>query len=191
MALAARTVAVPMTLAEFLEHALPDARTELVRGELRVTPPPGAPHGVAVSNLVWLLSIHVRERALGRVFGDGVGYELASFANTVRVPDASFVAAGKLPADGVRPGLLTVAPDLAIEVLSPSETASEVEEKLSDYLTSGAAVWVVDPVRRTVMVVLPDQPVRWLGESDQLDGGLVVPGFRCAVSAIFEGIARQ
>ncbi len=92
---------------------------------------------------------------------------------------------------GIGPGLLQLAPDLAIEVLSPSETASELQEKLDDYKAAGTAlVWVVDPVRRTVMVVASDAPVEWLHEADVLEGGDVVPGFSCPVAAIFEGIAR-
>ena len=87
--------------------------------------------------------------------------------------------------------MLKLAPDLAVEVLSPSETASELEEKLDDYLVSGTRlIWIVNPVRRTVMVVSNDAPVRWLREGETLDGGAVVPGFSCAVAEIFEGIAR-
>jgi Uma2 family endonuclease len=181
-----------MTVDEFLVHSVPDGKAELVRGELRVTPPPGAPHGVAAINLILLLGVHAREREFGRVFGDGFGYELLRLPRTVRVPDGSFVRADRLPEAGIGPGLLKFAPDLAIEVLSPSETASELEEKLDDYLVSGTLlIWVVDPVRRTVMIVSADAPVRWLREGDTLDGGGVIPGFACAVSDIFEGIARD
>ena len=96
-----------------------------------------------------------------------------------------------LPPEGLRPGLLKLAPDLAIEVLSPSETASDVQEKLDDYKAAGTSlVWVVDPERRTVMIIPSDAPVRWLHKGDTLDGGEVIPGFTCPVSEIFEGIAR-
>jgi Uma2 family endonuclease len=181
-----------MTAEEFLAYPVHDAKAELVRGELRVTPPAGGPHGVASVNLVVMLAVHVREHRLGRVFADAVGYELMRLPRTVRVPDASFVRSDQLPAQGIGPGLMKLAPDLAIEVLSPSETASELEEKLDDYLVAGTPlIWVVDPVRRTVMIVSADAPVRWLREGDTLDGGNVVPGFRCAVADIFEGIARD
>lgn len=194
MALPARSPATSMTPEEYLAFVLPpDAgKAELVRGELRIMPPAGGPHGVAAVNLVLMLGAHVRPHGLGRVFADGVGYELVRLPRTVRVPDASFVRADRLPAGGIGPGLLKLAPDLAIEVLSPSETASELEEKLDDYTVSGTPlVWVVDPVRRTVTVVAADAPVRRLHEGDTLDGGTVVPGFACAVAEIFEGIARQ
>jgi len=181
-----------MTVEEFLASSVPDGKAELVRGELRVTPPPGAPHGTAAINLVVILANHVRAQGLGRAFGDSFGYELVRLPRTVRVPDGSFVRADRLPPAGIGPGLLKFAPDIAIEVLSPSEMASELEEKLDDYLFSGTQlVWVVDPVRRTVMIVAADAPVRWLREADTLDGGTVVPGFTCPVSEIFEGIARD
>jgi Uma2 family endonuclease len=103
----------------------------------------------------------------------------------------SFVRTERLPEQGIGPGLLKLAPDLAVEVLSPSETASDLEEKLDDYMISGTPLmWVVDPVRRTVMIVSVDAPVRWLRDGDTLDGGRVITGFACPVSAIFEGIAR-
>ena len=82
---------------------------------------------------------------LGRVFGDGVGYELLQLPRTVRVPDASYVHADRPPASGVGPGLLRFAPDVAIEVLSPSETKTGVQEKIDDYVSGGTTlIWVVD-----------------------------------------------
>lgn len=192
MAHAIRADVVLMTPEEFLVYPLPDAKGELVRGELRVTPPPGGPHGRAAANLIALLNVHLHRRGIGIVFPDGVGYELIQLPRTVRVPDASFVRANRLPAEGIGPGLLKLAPDLAIEVLSPSESASELEEKLDDYRACGTPlIWVVDPVRRTLMIVASDAPVQWLHEGDVLDGGHVIPGFTCDVSEVFEGIARS
>jgi Uma2 family endonuclease len=181
-----------MTAEEFLVYPLEDVKAELVRGELRVTPPDGGAHGCATVNLAMLVSMYVRSSNLGFVFASRVGYELVDLPHTVRVPDASFVRADRLPDEGIGPGFLKLAPDLAIEVLSPSETASDLQEKLDDYRVSGTPlVWVVDPVRRTVMVVGRDAPMRLLHESESLDGGDVIPGFACAVSRIFAGIARD
>ena len=191
MAYPARGLVMVMTVDEFLAHPSPEGvKTELVRGEVRVSPPPGGPHGFAGSNLVALLVAHVIPRRLGKVLGDGVGYELLQLPRTVRVPDASFVRADRLPANGVGPGLLKFAPDLVIEVLSPSETASELDEKMDDYMRSGTPLmWVVDPVRRTVMVIATHAAVALLHEEDTLTGGRVLPDFSCNVAEIFEGIA--
>ena len=192
MALPAQASVMTMTVEEFLAYSVSDVKAELVRGELRVTPPAGGPHGAVGANLIGMLWVHVKAHALGRVFGDATGYELVQLPHTVRAPDASFVRAHRLPDGGIEPDLLRFAPDLAVEVLSPSETASDLEGKLHDYLASGTSlIWVADPARRTVMVVPADAPVRWLHEADTLDGGKVVPGFVCTVSDIFEGIARD
>jgi Uma2 family endonuclease len=182
---------MPMTVEEFLVTDVPDGKVELVRGELRVSPPPGAPHGTAAINLAVLLSNHVNGRGLGHVFGDSFGYVLTQLPHTVRVPDLSFVRADRLPPEGIGPGLLQFAPDLAVEVLSPSESASELEEKLADYTVAGTPlIWVVDPLRRTVRIMSAIRPVRWLQESDALAGENVIPGFACKVAEIFRGIAR-
>src|SRR5689334_18160132 len=101
MAAPARTARMTMTIDEFLVAQLPEGKSELVRGEVRLSPPAGAAHGLVAANLVMLLGTHVRERRLGRVFGDAVGYELIRFPHTVRVPDASFVRADRIPSEGI------------------------------------------------------------------------------------------
>jgi len=182
-----------MTVDEFLAADLPEGKSELVRGELRMTPTPAVFHGRAATNLVVLLSNHVRQHNLGMVFGDSVGYELTPFPHTVRVPDASFVRGDRIPSDGLhlRDRLFRFAPDLAIEVLSPGESASELEEKLHDYIGAGTSlIWIVDAARRTIMTIPADAPVHWLSENDTLEGGAVIRGFTCPVTAVFEGIAR-
>ena len=132
----------------------------------------------------------VRERGLGRVFGDGLGYRLSVLPNTVRNPDASFVQASRLPPEGVTRGFLIIAPDLAVEILSPGEKAWELDEKIDDYQASGTPlIWVINPERRTVRVVTLEGPSRVLRSHDTLDGGDVLPGFSCRASELFEGLA--
>jgi Uma2 family endonuclease len=180
-----------MSPEEFLVYDLDDeSQGELVRGELRVTPTPGAAHGTIAANLIFLLSARVRELEAGWVFG-GVGYQLVNLPRTVRRPDVSFVRADRLPTEGVGPGFLKLAPDLVVEVISPSETASELEEKLDDYRACGTLlIWVVDPVRRTVKIIVSDAPPRWVREGERLDGGAVLPAFSCGIADLFVGVAR-
>jgi Uma2 family endonuclease len=179
-----------MTADEFLVHEFPDGKVELVRGEPRVNPPAGAPHGVVASNLLRHLIRHVDDHDLGRVFGDGVGYELLVLPHTVRAPDVSFIRTGRMPAEGVRRGFMKMAPDLAVEVLSPSETASELAEKLDDYRAAQTPlIWVIDPERRDVTIMPRDKPVRLVKIGDTLDGDDVLPGFRMAVVDLFLGLA--
>ncbi len=195
MADPARGRVMLMTVDEFLVHPSPEGvKTELVRGELRVSPSAGIPHGFAATKLVVLLWAYVAPRRLGHVLADGIGYELLQLPRTVRVPDASFVRAERLPPRGPSLGtrLFNFAPDLAVEVLSPSETALQLQEKLDDYVRGGSTlIWVVDPVLRTVRIVSTVWPDTLLHEGDTLTGGHVLPGFSCIVSEIFEGIARD
>ena len=188
----ARAEGMLMSPEEFLVYDLDDEfQGELVRGELRVTPAPGAPHGRIATNLTVLLSVHDAGRRVGWVFADSVGYQLVDLPRTVRRPDVSFVRADRLPAEGVGPGFLKLAPDLVVEVISPSETAAELQEKLDDYRTCGTPlIWVVDPARRTVMIIASDAPPRWVREGERLDGGAVLPGFSCDVAELFVGVAK-
>src|SRR4051812_6721413 len=92
-----------MTPDEFLVCETPPGKGELVRGEIHMSSLAGAPHGQATLNLVTLLRSFVESRALGKVFSDGVGFELVALPRTVRGPDASFVAAHRLPPEGLGP----------------------------------------------------------------------------------------
>lgn len=190
MAYVTRVDVVLMTPTEFLVYPMPDGKAELVRGELRVTPPAGGPHACVTSNVHALLSAYVKGHGLGRAFCDGAGFELKQLPRTVRAPDASFVRADRLPTQGIGSGLMKLAPDLAVEVVSPSESEAELKEKVNDYRACGTPlIWVVDPVGRSVMIVSADSPARWLREGDVLDAGDVIPGFSFAVADLFEGLA--
>ena len=181
-------VATNLTVDQFMVYPTPDGKAELVRGELRVTPPPAPRHGIVWSNLNALLHQHVRKAGLGLVLG-GCSFELVELPRTVRAPDVAFVRHERLPPGATAQSHLKIAPDLAAEILSPSETASRLDEKLDDYAASHIPlVWVIDPQRRTVMVIARDAPVRWLRNGDTLDAGGVVPGFACPVSDLFTGI---
>lgn len=104
------------------------------------------------------------------------------------VPDA--VSGEFLAPEGFSRGFLGLAPDLAVEILSPSETAWELEEKIDDYQASGTPlIWVIHPERRTVCVIALDARARVLHSGDTLDAGDVIPGFSRPVSALFEGLA--
>lgn len=181
-----------MTVEEFLVCDIDEKKAELVRGELRVTPPASAGHGMVVANLLRLLLPYVSTYGLGRVFGDGFGYQLVELPHTVRVPDASFVRADRLPPNGLGRGLFKGAPDLAVEVLSPTETASDLDEKLEDYgAVHTSLVWIVDPERRTVMIIAANEPATWLREGDTLTGGEVIEGFSTPVADLFSDVARD
>jgi Uma2 family endonuclease len=161
-------------------------RHELVRGELRTMPPAGFDHGVRIVKLTVPLAQHVEGLGLGLVAGAETGFVLARNPDTVRAPDIAFVRQDRVPGTGNPRGFWDGAPDLAVEVISPSDTYSEVEEKVDDWLAAGARmVWVVNPRRCTVTVYRSRTAIAILAENDVLDGQDVVPGFTCRVGAIF------
>lgn len=176
-----------MTADELLR--LPDdgMRHELVRGELSTMPPGGDEHGDLASTFHFSLTAHVRAQRLGRTYVADTGYLLTRDPDTVRAPDVAFVRRDRVDATGRLRGFREGAPDLVVEVISPNDLYTEVDEKVAEYLEHGAQlVFVVNPRRRTVTRHRPGEPVRVLTEDDVLDGDDVVPGWTLAVRELFE-----
>lgn len=182
-----------LTAAEFLAHPAARGPSELVRGQIRMMTPASGRHGVVTMTIVGLLWSHVRPRRLGQCFADNTGFQLAipgERGDTVRAPDVAFVRAERMPRGGVTGGWMQGAPDLAVEVLSPSESIATTAAKLADYFAAGTAlVWVVDPDARTVDVYVGNATHRRLHPGDTLDGAPVLPDFACPVDELFEGLA--
>jgi Uma2 family endonuclease len=180
-----------MTADELLRLPEDGFRYELVRGELRQMAPAGHKHGRIVLNVTTPLDQHVRAHSLGAVFAAETGFKLAADPDLVRAPDVAFVRRERLAdaeaAEGYWPG----APDLAIEVISPSDIYTEVEEKVIDWLGAGARmVVVVNPRKRTITVYRSLTEIAILTENDVLEGRDVVPGWAIPVKEIFElGVA--
>jgi Uma2 family endonuclease len=162
-------------------------RYELIAGELKMMSPAGFEHGFVVVRLTLPLAQHVKEKGLGCVLGAETGFRISENPDTVRAPDISFVRKERIPAEGLPESFWPGAPDLAVEVISPSDTFRQVDEKIESWLEAGClAVWLVDPRLRTVTVHRSATNITTLTEKDTLEGGEVVPGFRCSVTAIFE-----
>ncbi|HXT16458.1 MAG TPA: Uma2 family endonuclease [Gemmatimonadaceae bacterium] len=180
---------VYLTVEEFEQYDVPDdMQAELVRGELRLIPLPGFRHGALATRVARLLDAFVEPNRLGTVTV-GSGYVLAALPRTVRGPDIAFVSASRLPPDMEAERIARFRPDLAIEILSPSEPASRLDEKLADYRAAGIPLaWVVDGSSRTVTVVTLRGAPRTLHHDDVLDGGTILPGFSCRVGDLFEGL---
>jgi len=169
--------------------AMPDDgyRYEIVRGELVRLPMSGFDSSDVAGGILSALRTFVYPRKLGRVGGADGAYIFARDPQTVRIPDVSFVRTDRLPPREERRRFLELAPDLAVEVVSPSDSANEVHEKVLEYLRAGVQlVWVVHPIQRTVTVYTEGPIARVLGDGDTLDGGDLLPGFTLAVTEIFE-----
>jgi Uma2 family endonuclease len=161
-------------------------RFELVRGRLVPVTPAGDRHGQAAVILAAELRAFVRERQLGRVRVE-TGFSLFRNPDTVRGPDVSFVAAGKPGGDRTSNGFIAGAPDLAIEIISPSNTRAQIAEKVSEYLEAGCRlVWVVDTDRRVAHVHRPGAVRRTIDANGHLDAEDVVPGFSYSLRALSE-----
>lgn len=161
---------------------------ELVRGRLIEREPMGQKSDAIAARLLRLIGNFVEERALGLVNGSQGSYQVfPDDPRKVRIPDVSFTRKDRLPPGGPAPGHSRVAPDLIVEVVSPNDSASDLLEKLDDFLAAGVPlIWVPYPERKTVQVVRRDGTGAWLRAGDTLDGEDVLPGFRCEVAALFE-----
>ena len=162
-------------------------RKELVRGALIDMSPAGGPHGEIAQNIGLFVGAFVRKHGLGKCFAAETGFMLATDPDTVRAPDFAYVSNARLPGGRIPEGYFPGAPDLAVEVLSPSEPAAEIQRKIDEYFTAGArAVWVIDPDAQEVGVYASPAISRRLTLNDKLDGGDMLPGFTCPVKNIFE-----
>lgn len=162
-------------------------RTELVRGDLIVMAPAGGRHGQVAHKVGLFVGMHVLERNLGRVFAAETGFLLRRNPDTVRAPDVALVAAERLGTAETPAGFLDLAPDLAVEVVSPGDSAAAVRAKVRDWLEAGTQlVWVAYPETRSVAVHRPGCPEQVLHEADVLRGDPVLEGFTVRVRDLFE-----
>jgi len=173
-----------MTAEELIKLPRGNCRYELVKGELLTMSPAGARHGAVIINLTLPLAHHVKTHNLGVVFGAETGFTVERNPDTVLAPDIAFVRRSRIAKLGE--GYWEGAPDLAVEVASPSDSKSKIEKKVRCWLEGGAsAVWIVNPKSRTVSVHGMNIEAMLLCEGDELCGGDIVSGFRFPVSEIF------
>lgn len=178
-----------MTADELLKLPRGRFRYRLIKGELITMSPAGSEHGALAAIVAALLVQYVRANNLGIVFGAETGFKVAENPDTVLAPDVAFTSREHVPESGITKKYWPGAPDLAVEILSPGDTAREVEVKVGQWLSAGARlVWTVNPKQKSVTVHRASKVSDTLSETDELDGEEIVPGFRCRVSEIFAGI---
>ena len=181
-----RTLKKLFTAEELLHLPSTGTRLELVKGKVYEMAPAGGPHGYVAMNIGVLLGVHVRSNGLGRVFAAETGFILRRSPDTVRAPDAAFICYDRLSEGDLPEGFISVMPDLVVEVVSPTDTRREVQEKVEEWLRAGVRlVWVIYPVTRSADVYRSIEDVSHLTEDDRLDGEDVVPDFACRLGELF------
>jgi Uma2 family endonuclease len=181
----ARVPTQPMTAEEFFDLIIPDGRAELVRGEVVPMSFPSVKHGVIAARVTARLLSFVEANALGFVTAE-TGFILERDPDTVRGPDVSFISLERLGDQALPETFCPFAPDLAVEVISPSQRPKAVREKVRSWFAAGTRqVWLLYPVTRTIYVLSSPTDVQILGPDDTLIGGDLLPGFSCPVGAFF------
>ena len=174
-----------MTADELLAMPHDGYRFELIKGALHQMAPASSQHGRIALRIGWRLAQFVEREDLGETYAAETGFVIDTAPDTVRAPDASFVSkerAALASEEGFFPG----APDLAIEVVSPSDRPVEVEDKALDWLRAGTRmVIVIDPFDRAATIYRGRDDILTLTEGDTIDGGDVVPGWTLPLADVF------
>lgn len=162
-------------------------RYELIKGILRKMSPTGKKHGEVTMKIAAPLAQHVDANGLGKVYAAETGFKLASNPDTVRAPDVAFLSRKRAEDIGDIETFIPGAPDLAVEVLSPSDTFSEVEEKVFEWLEAGTRMVIVANSRKKTLTAYRSRTdIRVITENDILDCGDVVPGWKLQVKGLFD-----
>ena len=175
-----------ITAEEFAQMPGPPdgSRQELVKGVIVTMPPAKGPHGACCSKVNRRLGNFIEEHGLGTVFANDTGFVTERDPDTVRGPDVSFWSRARLPE--IPQEYINIPPDLAVEVVSPSDHWSRIQTLIRHCLERGVRmVWVVDPINRSVLAYRSLQLSKILVESEMLSGEDVVPGFTCRVAELF------
>lgn len=165
----------PLTIAEF-ESETREGLWELIDGEpVEVTPSSDRSSWIA-GEVLYHFRAYLENHPIGRAFPADAGFVLFADRNTVRAPDAAFVRFDRLPE--LTEAFVPIPPDLAVEVISPTDRLADVLSKASMYLQAGVPlVWVIDPRKHTATIFRQDEGPVTIGKDGVLDGEEVLPGF--------------
>jgi Uma2 family endonuclease len=164
---------------------------ELVRGEVIELPPPGERHGVVCSNVNLALSLYVRQRKQGYVICNDTGVLLDRDPDTVRGPDVAYFETSRRYTE-MNPKFVEQTPALVVEVWSPNDRPGKMTRRVAGYLRSGVKmVWLIDPEECDVTIYRPGQEDEVYDRTQDLSGGDLLPGFRCAVADLFFSTGDQ
>ena len=176
-----------LTAEEFALLPSPEdgSQQELVNGVVVTMPPPSNYHALCCNEVAFQLNVHVRSQKLGHIAINDGGVLVSRKPDTVRGPDIACWSRERMP-DPPRKGYAEIAPDLVVEVLSPSDVFTQSLRKVQQYLRAGTReVWVAVPEDRSITVFRPGQEQIILSNGETLTGGEVLPGFSCLVADLF------
>ncbi len=156
---------------------------EYVNGKLEKKKMPTAKHSGVATRMTIKMGIFLEKNKIGRVYGDNTLFQIGE---NKRIPDVSFVSNEKIPPTGEPLEIWNFAPDLAIEVISPSETHNKVERKIREYFDAGVLqVWKIVPEFKTLTIYFSPTETKILTENDELTCEEILPNFRLALNEIF------
>jgi Uma2 family endonuclease len=179
------TITKPTTAAE-LAALGDDAPFELIQGVLYETMPTKYDHGRVTGNFSGHLFVYKMTVMPGDVVTGEAGFFLEQDPDSVVAPDVAFIGADRIPPPDRQHEFGRVVPHVVVEVLSPSNTSTEIKRKLAVYRRAGVPlVWDADPIDQTVTAYFRDGRVRVYHIGEELDGGDVLPGFRVPVAEFF------
>jgi Uma2 family endonuclease len=180
----ATTIAAPLTLEEFAQLPGDGVRHEISQGELITMPPPKLLHSRIVRKIFKALEAVLEKSGFGEAVAEA-GYVLCREPLTIREPDLSVLSAERIRSTGVD-DYAEGAPELAVEVVSPSDSAEDLEVKVEQYLQSGSRqVWIAYPKTKRIYVFRPGTQPMVLDETQTLEGGDLLPGFSMKVADLF------
>ncbi len=176
----------PFTAAQLEQLPSGSERYELIDGVLRIMTPASSLHGSIVARLTVRVGSFVEQHKQGVVLGAETGFLIERDPDTVLAPDLSFISSARL-SSGLGRGYFPGAPDLAVEVVSPNDRWTDVEEKVERWLRSGCrSVWVVSPTSRTIAVHHPGDKPQLFSAAEQLADPTVLSEFTLSVSEVFD-----
>lgn len=145
-------------------------------------------HGQITFRAGYLLGQYVEPRHLGVIFAAETGVILGSSPPVVRAPDLAFIASGRLTEAGIPDGYVPIAPDFVVEVVSPHDSASDVQSRIDTWLRAGVKVaWVIYPASQAVLVYRGMDRIERRSGDEELGAESAIPGFRCKAGDLFPG----
>ncbi len=149
----------------------------------------GARHSGVGTRLIIKLGQYLEEHEIGAVYGPDATYKLPT---RDRLPDVSFISATRIPEAGEPIGSWELAPDLAVEVISPNDVYDQVVGKVAEYFAAGVhQVWLISPEYKTITLYRSPSQAITLFEDEELVSEELLPGFRCAIRDLFKQPRRQ